>query len=135
MTCARTLFSWLALAAALAGCGDPVYANQTISELVDGERSSAGGVCTPIGDGRSGGGGIVSGGDAEGDLHYQHTIESDSLIVDISSQGRLLEHREYSEARLRAGKRDQFIVETVAGRSYEVTYWGSDDCELPPLEQ
>ncbi len=130
MTCMRTLFSWLALTATVAGCGDPVYANQTISEIVDGERSSPGGICTPIGDGHSDVS-ITSGGDAEGDIHYEHTIESDALIVDISSQGRVLEHREYSEVQLRAGKRDQFIVETAAGRSYEVTYWGSDDCEIP----
>jgi hypothetical protein len=128
MARARTLINvWLTLAAAIAGCQDPVYANHEYVELDGDKRSSGGGVCIPVGDWRSGeGGGSI--GDAQGDIRFDHALEDDTLIVDVSSQGRQLEHREYSEKRLRSGERDQFTVETAAGRSYEITYWGSDDC-------
>jgi hypothetical protein len=78
---------------------------------------------------------MASGGTADRDLQIERDTTDDALIVDVSSQGRLLEHREYSERRLRSGKRDQFTITTNAGRTYQLAYWGSDECELPPRQK
>lgn len=125
----KPLGVWLVLCAALAGCQDPVYANQAIFEIDGDERTPQGGLCIPVGDWRAPTI-SASGGRADRDLTYDHFNEDDTLVVDIRSQERLLEHREYSEKQLRAGKRDTFTVTTLAGRTIEVNYWGSDDCEL-----
>jgi hypothetical protein len=126
----RTSWAFLsALCTAVAGCGDLYVMNEMV-ETTDGKREAAGAGCSVA---FSRGGPTLGGGlaDAERDFEFVAQERDGKYEVTYTSQGMLLARRAYSERFLLSGKRDTFEVTTVSGRSFELTYWGGDECEAP----
>jgi hypothetical protein len=126
-----------ALCAVGAGCSDDLWVTSENVELVDGKpKGGPGGSCRIVFGGRFGepDDAELSGGTPDRDFYYTESREGDAYVVVIRSQSKELARREYSEVQLRSGKRDQFTVTTLAGYTYQLTYWGGSECGLPDVE-
>jgi hypothetical protein len=124
-----------ALCAVGTGCGDGVWITSQHVEIVDGAvKGDPGGSCRVAFGDRFGESDIqVGGGTIDQDLNYSESREGDSYVVVIRTQRKELARRAYSEKQLRSGERDQFMVTTLAGHTYQLTYWGGSECGLPDV--
>lgn len=116
-----------------AGCeGDDIYVMSEIYELDGSERIFSGGGCAMgIQDERFGGSG-ESGSSlaaADDDFVVIETARDGRYTVVVSSGDEELARREYGKSELLSGDEDRFQVETLAGRRYELAYWGGRDCD------
>ncbi len=118
-----------------AGCGDdPVYVMSEIYELEGDERIFSGGGCAIgiVDDGSVGG---QLGGDDNDDFVVTERGGSERFTVVVTSGDSEIEVREYTKAQLLSGEEDRFVVETLAGRRYELAYWGGRDCDTSHLPE
>jgi len=122
------------------GCGrGDLYLMSERHELQeDGTRVFSGGGCMLAierGFGASDSTSSGGGGTVDGDFVEQHESDADGFHVVLRSGDIELARRDYGVQFLASGAVDRFQVTTQAGKSYELAYWGGDDCDashVPP---
>ena len=108
-------------------CEDTVMVNERILEIDDAgmivRQKTAGCLDLP-----SDGTATSAGAGAE-DFSVSMRATSRGISVQTFSQGQPLESRELSEATLRSRQLQSFRVRTVAGKTFELRYWGGQVCD------
>jgi hypothetical protein len=118
------------LAAALAGCGEPLFLMfEEHLQTPEGERLVGSG-CESIGGGTSGSGSAGAMGLAYSIEHEGHDGEGVRVRVRDGS-GRLRAVRDYNEEFLSSGEVDEIEVELSAQHTLRLRYWGGPTCEEP----
>jgi hypothetical protein len=132
----RMLLCALAVSGACAGCADDLYVMSEHYEVLDdGELKLAGGGCMLALEGGVRGGG--SGGSEQSDITRDFLVaehmRADTFVVIIKSKSDELARRSYDGKFLATGERDEFSVTTLAGKHYELAYWGGHECDTSHL--